>query len=180
MKLFKNKKGLASGILVIMIVMFISAFCSLLALVMANQFTETMNGISNETISQEVKDKIVDNTGFMFWGDKLFVMLFIVLLVSYLISSSTLEVQRPIMLLLFFGMLILTTFLAMWLSNSWTYVLQDPLLKAASENLKFTDYFMRYLPFIVFIVGIAGAVIFYGRKTTSFSEGAGGETSGIE
>lgn len=179
MKLFKCKNALASGIIVLMMVMFISAFCSLIALVMANEFTGTLNAIPNETVSQDVKDKIVDNTGFMFWGDKIFIMLFVVLLISYIISSSTLEVQRPIMLLLFFGILILTTFIAMWLSNSWTYVLQDPLLKAASENLKFTDYFMRYFPFIVFIVGIAGAVIFYGRKTTSFSTG-GGETSGIE
>lgn len=180
MKLFKGKKGLASGILVIMIVMFLSAFTSLLALAMANEFYDVIDNVDNETISQDVKDQIVDNTGFMFWGDKLFVMLFVVLLVSYLISSATLEVQRPIMLLLFFGMLVLTTVLAMWLSNSWTYVLQDPLLSAAVENLKFTDYFMRYLPFITFIIGIGGAVIFYGRKTTSFSEGSGGQTSGIE
>lgn len=175
----KNKKGLASGILVIMIVMFLSAFMSLVALVMANEFTDTLNEISNETISQDTKDKIVDNTGFMFWGDKLFVMLFIVLLVSYLISSSTLEVQRPVFLLLFFGMLVITTVLAMWLSNSWTYVLQDPLLAKAAENMKFTDYFMTYLPFITFIIGIFGAVIFYGRKTIGFNTG-GGRTSGIE
>lgn len=178
MKIFKNKKGLASGILIIMLVMFLSAFTSLIALVMTNELTETIDQLPNETVSQQVKDKIVDNTGFMMWGDKIFVMLFIVLLVSYLISSSTLEVQRPIMLLLFFGMLILTTVLAMWLSNSWTYALQDPLLKAASVDLKFTDYFMKYLPYITFIIGISGAVIFYGRKTTSFSEG--GSTSGIE
>lgn len=179
MKLFKNKKGLAQGIFVIMVVMFVSAFLSLLSLVMAQEFYDTIDQVPNETISPEVKDKIVDNTGFMFWGDKIFTMFFIVLLIAYLISSSTLEVQRPIMLLLFFGFLVLVTFIAMWLSNSWTYVLQDPRLAAAATHLKFTDYFMRYLPYITFITGIAGAVIFYGRKTTSFSEG-GGETSGIE
>ncbi len=178
MKMFRGKKGLATGIIAIMVVMFISAFMSLIALVMANEFTETINAVPNETISQDVKDTIADNTGFMFWGDKVFVMLFIVLLISYLISSATLEVQKPIFLLLFFGVLILTTVLAMWLSNSWTYILQDPLLSAAAENLKFTDYFMQYLPIITFIIGICGAVIFYGR-TTGFSKG-GGETSGIE
>lgn len=179
MKLFNNKKGLASGIFVIMVVMFVSALLGLISLVMANEFYDQLEVIPNETISQEVKDKIVDNTGFMFWGDKIFTMFFIVLLIAYIVSSSTLEVQRPIMLLLFFGFLVIVTILAMWLSNSWTYILQDPRLAASVVNLKFTDYFMRYLPYITFVTGIIGAVIFYGRKTTSFSTG-GGETSGIE
>ncbi len=179
MKLSTNKKALTSGILIIMIVMFISAFTSLLALVMASQFTETIDNIPNETVSQEVKDKIVDNTGFMFWGDKIFVMLFVVLLLAYLISSMTLPVQRPIFLLLFFFMLIFTTILAMWLSNSWTYILQDPLLAQAATHLKFTDHFMKNLPIITFVIGVMGAAIFYGRQQTSFSSG-GGQTSGIE
>lgn len=180
MKIFKNKKGLATGIIALMSVMFIAAFLSLISLTMANEFSDTLNTIPNETVSQTVKDKIADNTGFMFWGDKVFVMLFIVLLISYLISSATLEVQRPIFLLIFFGILILTTVIAMWLSNAWTFILQDPLLSTASQHLHFTDYFMQYLPIITFVIGICGAVIFYGRRTTSFSRGSGGETSGIE
>lgn len=180
MKLFKNKKGLASGIIVILVVMFLSAFMSIIALVMANKFTETINNVSNETISQYTKDLIVENTGFMFWGDKLFVMLFIVLLIAYLISSMTLEVQQPLFFVLFAFVLILTTVLAMWLSNAWTYILQDPLLAAAATNLKFTDYFMTYLPIITFIIGICGAVIFYARGQTEFTTGAGGQTGGIE
>lgn len=180
MKLFKNKKGLASGILVILIVMFLSAFMSIISLVMANQFTTTLNNISNETVTQYTKDLIVENTGFMFWGDKLFVMLFIVLLIAYLISSMTLEVQQPLFFVLFAFVLVLTTVLAMWLSNSWTYILQDDLLSAAATNLKFTDYFMRYLPIITFVIGICGAVIFYARGQTEFTTGAGGQTGGIE
>lgn len=180
MKIFKNKKGLASGILVILIVMFISAFMSIISLVMAKEFTDTLNNISNETVSQYTKDLIVENTGFMFWGDKIFIMLFIVLLITYLISSMTLEVQQPLFFVLFCFVLILTTILAMWLSNSWTYILQDSALATAAQNLKFTDYFMRYLPIITFIIGICGAVIFYARSQTEFTEGAGGQTGGIE
>ena len=180
MKIFKNKKGLASGILVIMIVMFLSAFMSLISLVMADQFLNTINAVSNETIAQETKDLITANTGFMFWGDKLFVMLFMVLLVAYIISSMTLEINQPLFFLLFCFVLVLTTILSMWLSNAWTYVLQDPLLAEAATNLKFTDYFMRYLPIITFIIGICGAVIFYARGKTEFTRGAGGRIGGIE
>lgn len=178
MKLFKNKKALASSILVILIVMFATAFMSLTALVMANQFINTINGVSNETISQDVKDNIVNNTQFIYWGDKLFVMLFICLLAAFLISSMTLEVQKPIFFFIFAGILIFTCVLAMWLSNAWTYVLQDDLIRPAVQNLKFTDYFMRFLPIITFVTGIMGAVIFYGRKQSGFSNGGG--TSGIE
>ena len=180
MKILKNKKGLASGILVILIVMFLSAFMSIISLVMAEQFTDTLDHVSNETINQYTKDLIVENTGFMFWGDKLFVMLFIVLLVAYLISSMTLEVQQPLFFVLFCFVLVLTTVLAMWLSNSWTYILQDEMLASAATNLKFTDYFMRYLPIITFVIGICGAVIFYARGQTEFTTGAGGQTGGIE
>lgn len=178
-KLFGNKKGLASGILFIMIVMFASAFMSLTALIMADQFYDTIDGLSNETVAQEVKDQIHHNTRFIFWGDKLFVLLYIVLLVSYLISSVTTEVQRPVYFLLFAGLLVFTCILAMWLSNAWTYIMQDATISAAAQNLKFTDYFMRYLPIITFVTAVMGAVIFYGRKQTSFTSG-GGETSGIE
>lgn len=179
MKVFKNKKGLASGILLIMVVMFTSAFMSLTALIMAGEFYDTIDNISNETVSQDVKDQIHHNTRFMFWGDNLFVILFIVLLLAYIISSVTIEVQKPIFFILFGGLLIFTCVLAMWLSNAWTYIMQDATISAAAENLKFTDYFMRYLPIITFVVGIMGAVIFYGRKKTAFTAG-GGETSGIE
>lgn len=180
MKLIKNKKGLASGILVIMIVMFLSAFMSLISLTMANEFLDTIDNVSNDTIAQETKDLIRDSTGFMFWGDKLFVMLFMVLLIAYLISSMTLEVNQPLFFILFCFVLVITTILAMWLSNAWTYVLQDEILAAAATNLKFTDYFMRYLPIITFIIGICGAVIFYARGKTEFSTGSGGATDGIE
>lgn len=178
MKVFKNKKALASSILVILIVMFATAFMSLTALVMAGKFLDTINGVSNETISQDVKDNIVTNTQFIYWGDKLFVMLFIVLLAAFLISSMTLEVQKPIFFLIFAGILIFTCVIAMWLSNAWTYVLQDDLISPAVQHLRFTDYFMRYLPVITFVTGIMGAVIFYGRKQQNFT--GGGATDGIE
>jgi len=180
MKLFKNKKGLASGIIAIMAVMFTSAFLSVIALVMADQFTQVINSQSNETIPQDVKDKIAENTQFMNWGDKLFVMMFVVLLLTYIISSMTLPVMRPIFLLLFMGLLIFVCFIAMWLSNAWVYIMQEGFIATAAQSLPFTDYFMRNLPVITFIIGIMGAAIFYGRKQEDFSSGSGGDTSGIE
>lgn len=181
MKLFKGKRALASGILVIMIVMFFAAFASVISLVMANEFTKTINSQSNETIPQDVKDAIASNTQFMNWGDKLFVMLFIVLLLTYIISSMTIEVNQPIFLFLFMGILVFVCFLAMWLSNSWEWIMQDADIALAAKDLKFTDHFMRNLPIITFIIGIMGAVLFYGRKAADFSSGgSGGDISGIE
>lgn len=178
MKLFKGRKGLASGIIVIMAVMFTAAFLSILAVIMATQFENTINAVPNESISQDIKDQIAQNTTFMDWGDKLFVMLFLVLLLTYIISSITIPVQHPLYLVLFMVLLIFVCFIAMWLSNSWVYIMQDPLISSAAEQLKFTDYFMRYLPIITFIIGVMGAVIFYGRKRTQFS--SGGDISGVE
>lgn len=58
-------------------------------------------------------------------------------------------------------------------------MLQEPLLNAAVEDLKFTDHFMQNFPIITFIIGMMGGFIFYARRKTSFTTGGGGN-SGIE
>lgn len=180
MKFLQNKKGLGYDIIILMIVLFITAFCTILGVIMKTEFISWLNSTSNTTIEPAIKTKIINNTAFMNWGDYLFVITFIILLLAFLISSFTLPVQKPIFFFLFVGVLIFVCVLAMWLSNSWDYILQFPSMKSAAAELSFTSYVMKHLPIFVFITGIAGAIIFYSRKETSFETGGGGETSGIE
>lgn len=158
-----NKKGLASGVLAILIVMFIFALCSLVALKGWNMFNDTIQGTDDSVVSSGIKEKI-DGLSYMFeWGDKLFITLFIVLYLSYLVSSVTIPTQQPVYLFIFLGILVITTLLAMGISNAWTFITDLTILSNEAAQLSFTNYFMMYLPFITLLMGISGAIIFYSR-----------------
>lgn len=165
--IFKGKKGLATGILAIIIVMFIFALTSLIALKGWNEVNDAFQSLDDSVASPDVKTKI-DNLSYIFdWGDKVFVMLFIVLLISYLISSVTMPTDMPIFFLLFIGILVLTTILAMGISNMWNFIANLDILSYEASTMKFTNFFMGLLPFITVIIGIAGAVLFYGRRANT-------------
>lgn len=162
-----NKRGLASGIIVIVVILFVFGLFSGVAMLLWDNYATVINDLPNETASDTAKEKALSVSYIFDWGDKLFVLLFIVLLVSYLISAVTIPVDRPIYIIFFIFVLIIVTILSMVLSNAWTYALSNTPLSAVSGDLKFTDFFMRYFPIITFFTGIAGAVLFYGRRTTS-------------
>ncbi|MCK4522457.1 MAG: hypothetical protein KAU20_07830 [Nanoarchaeota archaeon] len=179
MELFKNKKGnLAIETIMIMLALFIFALCSILSITAWNVFDDSIQNMDNETVSQDVKDQISGLGYLVLWGDKLFVIFFVILLISYIIASVTLPIEKPIYLIIFLVILVFITIVAMILSNSWAYLIENPNLIAAAGELKFTDFFMTYLPIIMFIIGIIGALLFYTRKETSFS--IGGDTRGFE
>jgi hypothetical protein len=174
--MFKNKKGLASGILAIIIVMFIFALCSLIALKGWNEFNDSIQSISDDIIEPDIKQNI-DNLSYIFdWGDKVFVMLFIALLISYLISSVTLPAEKPIFFLIFIGVLIITCILAMGISNMWDVLGNIDILQEEAATMTFTNWFMGLLPFITLFVGIAGGIIFYSKPKT---DDAGGSIEGF-
>lgn len=163
-----GKKALASGIIVILALMFFSAFTSLFSLVMWNQFNQAIQNAPNETIQPDVKQKVDELGAKMLWADKIFILLFTVLLVSFIISSVTLPVERPIYLLIFYVILVIVTIVAMGLSNSWAYVMQHPDVATAAQDMPAINNFMRFMPFIVFFIGIIGSVLFYARKERNF------------
>lgn len=162
-----NKKGLASGIIAIALLMFIFAFSSIISITMWIEVNDNIQNLDNTTVPQDVKDKIDDLTSKILWADKLFVLFFVLLLIAYLISASTIPVDKPIFLIVFMFLLIFTTIISMVLSNSWKYLIEHPNFIASAQELPFTTWFMQYLPIIVFFIGLLGALIFYNRQITN-------------
>lgn len=175
-----NKKGLATGIVVLMIGLFIFAVISLFTMTLWNQFNDVIQSADNSSILPESKENIDELGAYMLWNDKIFVILFIVMLVAYLISSVTLPVDLPIFLILFFFVLVILTVLAMLLSNLWAVFIENPFLALSLDDLKFTDYFMRFLPMITFFTGLLGAVLFYSRSSSGGESQGGGNVRGFE
>lgn len=172
-----NKKGLATGIIALTIFIFIFAITSLFALKMWNETNEVIQNLDNETVPQNVKDKIDALTSKMEWGDKLFMLFFVLLLASYIISSVTIPVDRPIFFFIFIIVLIFTTIIAMFLSNSWQYLIDSTIFANEVGSLTLTSFVMRYLPIISFVIGIVGAILFYSRN---FLNPQTGQTDGFE
>ena len=173
-----NKKGLVSGLVILTIVLFIFGLFSVLSLKMWNDTNEILQTQSNETISQGVKDKINEFTPVMKWSDKLFVMFFIVLLISYIISSISVPVEKPVFFIIFMGFLVFFTGLSMILSNTWAFIMSDANFNSLVSDFQFTNFFMVNYPVIVFFIGVIGGILFYGRKFVGV--GSGGSSDGFE
>lgn len=175
-----NKKGLATGIIALIIFMFIFALTSLLSITLWDHFEDNINSIGNETIGQNVKDQIHELRSKMLWGDTLFVFMFIALLISFLISTATIPTESPEYLIVFIILLIMTCIISMIMSNTWSFMVEQPDFISAAVELPFTTYFMRYYPIFTFFIGILGAAIFYGRKKSSSSSFGGVGGNAIE
>lgn len=173
-----NKKGGITGFLIIMILaLFTIAFSSLLANTMWNTANDEIQSLPNETVSQEIKDEINELTTLEDISDKAFVITFVLLLIAYIFVAALSETENKIFFLLSVILLIILTILAMILSNAWQYLVENPTLSSAAADLTFTGFFMRFFPLIVFLVGIIGAIIYYGRTHSggmSFLGGSGG------
>lgn len=174
-----NKKGLAGGIIAFMLGLFFFAVISLVTISLWSEFNSTIQGADNSSIYPESKEKVDDLSAYILWSDKIFVLLFVIMLLAYIITSVTLPPDQPVFLVFFLFVLVLTTVLAMVLSNMWAVFIEDPFLSSAVDNLAFTDYFMRLLPIITFLVGLVGAILFYSRGGSSESIG-GGDPRGFE
>lgn len=172
-----NKKGLANGLLAMMLVLFTFAVVSLIAFVAWNEFDTSIQGLDNATASQETKDAVSGLGEYILWGDKLFVWLFVALLVGFLISSVTIPVDEQVYLVVYFVILVLFTILAMILSNSWTHILNMPVFSLYASDMSFTNNFMQMFPIYMFITGLIGGILFYLRKKSdiqSFNTGGTG------
>jgi hypothetical protein len=167
-----NNKGLTNSLVAVTIVLFTFALLFIFARAVWTPFNTQIQNLDSSIADNITKDKIDDLGIYLTWGDKLFTIFLVVLLVAYLVTSFTLPAQNSWMFLLFIGFLVLITFLAMVLSNSWTYMLSDPVFSAYSGDVPVTDYVLRHFPVFIFLVGIVGGVIFYSRSNEGGSGGS--------
>jgi len=173
-----NKKGLATGIIVITAVLFLVAMSGLVSITMWSHFNTAVQAQDNETISQEVKDQIDDLSYIVLWSDKLFLFTVVALVIGFLISATTIPADQPLYLILYAGILLILTFVAMILSNGWTYLANNPNFVGALADMTLTEYIMKYYPVVIFFTGIAGGLIFYGRRQNDIT--VGGKIDGFE
>lgn len=169
-----NRKGLASGLLAVMFLLFTLAFFSLLGLTMWNQVNSTFQSMDNETISPAIKEKINNLSFVMNWGDKIFVLVFLALFIGFIITSFTMPTNDTVFFIIYMLFLVFISIIAMILSNGWHYLVNNPNFMTAASSLTFTNWFMSYQPIVVFVTGILGGLIFYSRKNSNPSVGVGG------
>lgn len=159
-----NNKGLANSLVAIVVVLFVFAFLTILAKSIWSPFNSAIQGLDSDIADDNVKEQVNSLTKYLDWGDKLFTFFLVVLLIGYLITSFTLPAQNVWLFLLFVGFIVIVTFLAMILSNSWTYMISDPFFSSYSSSVPITDYVLRHFPLFTFLVGIVGGVVFYSRS----------------
>lgn len=170
-----NKKGGITGFLITIILgLFFLAFSSLLANTMWNTANDEIQSLPNETVSQEIKDEINALTTLEDISDKAFVITFVLFLIAYILVASLARTENKILFLFSIILLVVLTIFAMILSNAWQYLIENPTLSGAAADLTFTTFFMRFFPLIMFLVGIVGAIIYYGRTHSEGSSLIGG------
>lgn len=162
-----NRKGLASGLLAIIIVLFFFAIISLISLAGWNLVNSTLQDVDNSTISPSVKTQIDGLSSFMGWGDRIFLLFFIALLIGFMVTSFSLSTDKTIYIVLYFIMLVFISVVSMIVSNGWSYLVENPNFIEAAADMPFTTWFFTYLPVVIFFIGLIGGVIFYARKQSS-------------
>jgi len=171
MILFANKRGIVQSLLVVTTLMFIFAVGSLASLYMWNEFETSIQNIDNETIRPEVKDQISLVGEKLFWADDLFVLTYFCLLLAFMISARTIPVDDSVYLIIYFIILIVVCIIAMFMSNTWEYLITG-YFSGLSDDLSMTTHFMRYYPLYTLFSGVVAAVLFYTRSK-------GGGVSGV-
>lgn len=177
-----NKKGLATGLIAIVLFMFLFAISSLLALTMWTSFNDSIQSIDNSTITPDVKLQIAELGSKMLWGDKLFAFFFVAMLLAYIISSVTIPTDSPEYLFIFIVILIITSIMCMVLSNTWAFMIEQPNFIASATELTFTNHILSYYPIYAFLIGVLGGGLFYARRKSgdnSFSFGGGNIGGGL-
>lgn len=170
-----NKKGLLASIVVIIIILFLLGVFGLFTRYIWSNVETTINALPADIAANQTKQDIEDKiTPISYYPDKLFVYLFISLLIAYLISSVTLPPEKVVFLVVFFFFLILLSVFAMILSNGWVYLTTQTDLSTVVADLPFTDFFMKFMPFITFFTGVIGSMLFYTRNKQDLQGGLGG------
>ena len=159
-----NKRGLANGLIAIFSLLLVFAFVSAIVIPIGSKWQEAINNIPSDIVDDYTKEQIISNTNQLSWVDKAFTLFLIALLISYLVTSFTLPVKSAWIFLLFVGFLVVVSFVAMIFSNSWTFMLSDPFFDGVTDSIPITDFVLRNFPYFIFLVGVVGGVVFYGRS----------------
>lgn len=172
--LFSSNKGLISGLIAFLAVLFVMAVISIIATQMWTQTNIVFQNLDNSTASQETKDQISSYGQIMYYGDYFFVYTFIALLIGYLITASVSNTSNPVFVVIFLAVLIIVVLVAMILSNAWTYMLSQSFI-TEQDSYKLTDFILTNFPIIAFFIGVIGIIIFYSRRRDSVGDVGGGE-----
>jgi len=174
MKILRARKGNIVSIIFIMAIMFIVGLMGLLSITMWNNFNNIVQNVDNESIPQNVKDQIDDLDIVSKFADKLFTLIFVVVLILYLIIAAISPRDKPIFFIFFAILLIFGTVVCMIFSNTWAFLIEQDVFSAAALDLPFTDFFMRFYPVIMLIIGVLGAILYYSRSSDTLDAGSGG------
>jgi|AntAceMinimDraft_17_1070374.scaffolds.fasta_scaffold01601_2 hypothetical protein len=173
--MLRNNKGLSSGLLAIMVILFSVALTSLFVNLVWDHVNDSFQGLDESVADNTTKQQIDDLTSMIDWSDKLFMGFLIVLIIGYLISAATIPTDEPITFILFMFFLLISIFLSMVLSNVWVTISNQASLLTSLGDLPLTNYVLTFYPTIIFFVGVIGALIFFTRRKNS-----GGSTGGFD
>jgi hypothetical protein len=174
--LLKNKRGIVNSLIAVFFALFLFAIFSALALRVWGDFNEGVQSLDESVADNSTKAQIQSLGDYVGWADKLFTFFIVTLIIGLLVTSFTLPAESYWFLILYFGVLILVTLVSMFLSNTWTVLINDPSLVSTLPSLSFTDFILRTFPYVVFFTGLLSGLIFYLRaKSTPSVAGFGGE-----
>lgn len=166
-----NNKGLLASIVVLIIILFLLGVFGLFVRYIWSHVETVVDDLPADVAANYTKLEIQEKiTPISYYPDKLFVYVFIALLIAYIISAVSIPPENAVFLVVFFFILIFLSVFAMILSNGWVYLTTQTDLSAVVTDLPFTDFFMKFMPFITFFTGVIGAMLFYTRNKGEFNK----------
>lgn len=159
-----NKKAELTDMFIFLITLFILAIGLFIFIFFIPNLSDGLRsaGLNNSVAGANAIDSFDDLTGVINNG---FLMIFIGLIMSVLISSFLVR-THPIFLFLYIFFLIVTLLLSVYLGNAYYTFEQNPLFANALEDATFLHWVMNYIMEISLAVGALSIIIIFAKFST--------------
>lgn len=162
--LLKQKKGELTDTLIFVITIFILAAGFFVIIFIIPSITGGLKtaGLNNSAEGTSAIASLDSFTGVINNG---FLMLFVGLLMSIMITSFLVR-THPIFLFLYIFFLIITLLLSLYLGNAYNTLENNPIFATALSNASFLHWVMNYIFEIALAVGALSMIIVFAKFTT--------------
>ena len=159
-----NRKGEITDVMIFLITIFILAI-GLFFMIFIIPYISGGLATSGLNNSLEGAAAIQSLTGFTATVDNGFLMLFVGLIISVLITSFLVR-THPIFIILYILFMVLTIIISFYLGNAYYDMVQNPILSTALVNSNYINLIMSHIAEITVAVGILSIIIVFSKFST--------------
>lgn len=178
-----NKGELSSGIIVVVVIAFVIGLVAVLSYAgmllfppvadAMNTLGSTMNEVSMQTGDQAMQNAsdysfetlgpIADNFEWIAYSIFIFLIITMLMLCFYVRTY-------PFLVFVWIFLILILVFISLFIASTYPGI-REGALGSTYQSWENTDFYLRYMPHIIFVIGIIGGIIMFGIASKQPDEG---------